>query len=138
EAIAPQSIQVTLDDEIDISRGDLIASNENTLPNPIREFDAMICWFSEAPLDRRRKYLIKHANRTVKAIIERIGYTVDINTLEQKHEQTIQVNDIAHIHLKVLQPIMAEPYRDNRKLGAFILIDESTNLTVAGGMIEKA
>ena len=138
EAIAPQSIQVTLEDEIDISRGDMIVSSQDSLPKTVRKFDAKVCWLSETPLDLRRKYLLKHANRTVKAIVESLDYLVDINSLEQKPALTVEVNDIAHIHLKVLQPVMAEPYHENRKLGAFILIDESSNMTVAGGMIEKA
>ncbi|MDD4928622.1 MAG: sulfate adenylyltransferase subunit CysN [Gallionella sp.] len=133
-AFAPQSVAITLTDEIDISRGDMFVKADY-LPTVTREFDAMLCWLSETPLDKQRKYLVKHTTRTAKCLFSSIDYRVDVNTLEQHANPTVNMNDIAHVRLKVQQPLVVDAYKRNRASGSFIVIDEATNNTVAAGMI---
>ena len=137
EAVAPQSITLTIEDHLDISRGDMLVKTGDT-PQASKAFDAMLCWLSEQPLDPSRKYLIKHTTRTVKAIISRIDYRVDVNTLEHETVSTLNMNDIAHVGLKVQLPVVCDDYARNRATGCFIIIDESSNNTVAAGMISPA
>jgi sulfate adenylyltransferase subunit 1 len=133
-AYAPQSVTLTLEDEIDISRGDMFVSNE-VLPKVAKEFEAMLCWLSETPLDINRKYLVKHTTRTAKCLFSSIEYRVDVNTLEQHSTPTLNMNDIARVVMKVQQPLVFDSYSTNRATGSFIVIDEATNNTVAAGMI---
>ena len=133
-ATAGQSITLLLEDEIDISRGDMIVKT-GKLPRIARQIDAMLCWLSETPLDPRRKYLIHHTTRDTKAIISGISYRIDITTMERKSADKLDMNDIAKVSFKLAQPIFADAYADNRDTGAFIVIDESTNNTVGAGMI---
>jgi sulfate adenylyltransferase subunit 1 len=133
-AYAPQSIAITLTDEIDVSRGDMFVKADY-LPTVTRELEAMLCWLSETPLDRNRKYLVKHTTRTVKCLFTSIDYRVDVNTLEQHANPVVNMNDIAHVKLKVQQPLAVDHYQRNRASGSFIVIDEATNNTVAAGMI---
>jgi sulfate adenylyltransferase subunit 1 len=133
-AYAPQSVTLTLEDEIDISRGDMFVSS-NALPQVAKEFEAMLCWLSETPLDKNRKYLIKHTTRTVKSLFSRLEYRVDVNTLEQHRTDTLNMNDIARVAMKVQQPLVFDSYATDRATGSFIVIDEATNNTVAAGMI---
>jgi sulfate adenylyltransferase subunit 1 len=135
-AYAPQSITITLTDEIDISRGDMFVKAEN-LPAVAKEFEAMLCWLSETPLDRNRKYLVKHTTRTAKCLFSSIDYRVDVNTLEQYANPTVHMNmnDIARVAIKVQQPLVFDDYQRNRASGGFIVIDEFSNKTVAAGMI---
>ncbi len=133
-AYAPQSITLRLDDEIDISRGDMFVKADY-LPTVAKEFEAMLCWLSETPLDKSRKYLVKHTTRTAKCVFASVDYRVDVNTLEQHAEPVINMNDIAHVKLKVQQPLVFDHYNRNRASGSFIVIDEATNNTVAAGMI---
>ncbi|MDX8379919.1 MAG: sulfate adenylyltransferase subunit CysN [Gallionella sp.] len=133
-AYAPQSITLRLTDEIDISRGDMLAKSDG-LPTVAKQFEAMLCWLSEAPLDKSRKYLVKHTTRTVKCLFTSIDYRVDVNTLEQHANSTVNMNDIAHVSLKVQQPLAFDHYKRNRASGSFIVIDEASNNTVAAGMI---
>ncbi|MDP1704987.1 MAG: sulfate adenylyltransferase, partial [Sulfurimicrobium sp.] len=133
-AYAPQSITITLADEIDISRGDMFVKAD-FLPTVAKEFEAMLCWLSEAPLDRSRKYLVKHTTRTVKCSFSSIDYRVDVNTLEQQADPTVHMNDIAHVSIRVQQPLVFDDYQRNRACGGFIVIDEFSNKTVAAGMI---
>jgi len=133
-AYAPQSITLRLDDEIDISRGDMFVKADY-LPTVAKEFEAMLCWLSETPLDKSRKYLVKHTTRTAKCVFASVDYRVDVNTLEQHAEPVINMNDIAHVKLKVQQPLVFDHYSRNRASGSFIVIDEATNNTVAAGMI---
>lgn len=137
EASAPQSITLTIEDHLDISRGDMLVQTGDT-PRISKAFDAMVCWLSEQPLDPSRKYLIKHTTRVVKAIISRIDYRVDVNTLDHETVNTLNMNDIAHVGLKVQLPIVCDDYAHNRATGCFIIIDESSNNTVAAGMISLA
>ncbi|MGA8864083.1 MAG: sulfate adenylyltransferase subunit CysN [Gallionella sp.] len=133
-AYAPQSVTLTLEDEIDISRGDMFVRN-NALPKVAKEFAAMLCWLSETPLDRNRKYLIKHTTRTAKCLFSALDYRVDVNTLERHATDTLHMNDIAHVAIKVQQPLVFDSYATNRATGSFIVIDEATNNTVGAGMI---
>ncbi|BBJ24521.1 sulfate adenylyltransferase subunit CysN [Candidatus Nitrotoga sp. AM1P] len=133
-AYAPQSVTLTLTDEIDISRGDMFVKSA-TMPQVSKEFEAMLCWLSESPLGLNRKYIIKHTTRVVKCLFARLEYRVDVNTLEQHDSATLNMNDIARVAMKVQQPLIFDSYIKNRFTGSFIVIDEATNNTVAAGMI---
>jgi len=134
QAFAEQSITLLLDDEIDISRGDMIVKT-GELPNVTKQIDAMLCWLSESPLDPRRKYLIRHTTRDSKAMLAGIEFRMDINTMEHQAVEKLAMNDIAKVSFKLAQPIFADSYAENRGTGAFIVIDESSNNTVGAGMI---
>ncbi|WP_153109380.1 sulfate adenylyltransferase subunit CysN [Propionivibrio limicola] len=134
EAFAEQSITLLLEDEIDISRGDMIVKS-GELPTVTKHIDAMLCWLSETPLDPRRKYLIRHTTRDSKAMLAGIDFRMDINALGKQTAEKLVMNDIAKVSLKLAQPIFVDPYAQNRSTGAFIVIDESTNNTVGAGMI---
>jgi len=133
-AIAGQSVTVLLNEYLDISRGDLLASAEQPA-TLLKNFTADVCWMSDEPLDQRRKYWIKHGTKQTSAKINAIESLLDINT-QQRHDATgLKLNDIARIKLAVQQPLAADAYTDSRATGAFILIDEVTHQTVAAGMI---
>jgi len=134
EADAPQSVALTIEDHMDISRGDVLVKTGD-LPQVTKTFDAMLCWLSEQSLDPSRKYLIKHTTRMVKAVISRIDYRVDVNTMDHETVDTLKMNDIAHVNIKVQQPLICDDYQRNRATGCFIIIDESSNNTVGAGMI---
>ncbi|WP_434735876.1 sulfate adenylyltransferase subunit 1 [Candidatus Accumulibacter meliphilus] len=133
-ATAEQSVTILLDDEIDISRGDMIVKS-GELPTLSKQIDAMLCWLAEAALDPRRKYLIRHTTRDSKAMLAGIDYRIDINTMEQQACERLVMNDIARVRFKLAQPIFADPYAESRGTGAFIVIDESSNNTIGAGMI---
>jgi sulfate adenylyltransferase subunit 1 len=137
EAFAPQSVTLTIADHLDISRGDMLVKTGDT-PRVTKAFDAMVCWLSEQPLDLNRKYLIKQSTRIVKAVIGRIDYRVDVNTMAHETVSTLNMNDIAHVGLKVQLPIVCDDYERNRATGCFIVIDENSNNTIAAGMISAA
>ena len=134
EATAPQSVTLTIEDHLDISRGDFLVKKGDT-PQVTKAFNAMLCWLSEQPLDANRKYLIKHTTRVVKAVVGQINYRVDVNTMKHENTDTLKMNDIAHVSVKVQQPLVCDDYTHNRATGCFIMIDESSNNTVAAGMI---
>jgi sulfate adenylyltransferase subunit 1 len=135
EAFAPMSISITLEDDIDISRGDMIVKLNNK-PQCVQEFDAMICWLNSSPARPRGKYTIRHTSNEQKSMITDIVYKMDINSLERIPDATdISTNDICRIKIKTTKPLMIDDYRDNRATGSFILIDDGTNETVAAGMI---
>lgn len=136
EAITEQSVTLLLTDEIDISRGDMIVKTD-ALPTQTKQVAATVCWLAETPLDRARTYLIRHTTRETKAKVAAIEWRVDINTLERQAAERLQMNDIAQVSFKLAQPLLTDPYADNRGTGAFIIIDESTNNTVGAGMINK-
>ena len=123
-----------LEDEIDISRGDMIVKS-GELPTVTKQLDAMLCWLSESPLDPCRKYLIRHTTRESKAMLAGIDFRMDINTMAHQGAEKLAMNDIAQVSLKLAQPIFADRYASNRATGAFIVIDESSNNTVGAGMI---
>jgi bifunctional enzyme CysN/CysC len=131
------SVALRLADEIDISRGDMIVSPEDQ-PIASRELDAMLCWMSERPLSPRSKYTIKHTTRSARAVVEQIEYKVDINTLEHEPAGQLGLNEIGRVQLRCSAPLILDSYARNRSTGSFILIDESTNDTVAAGMVLNA
>jgi sulfate adenylyltransferase subunit 1 len=136
EAFSPMSVVIRLEDDIDVSRGDMIAKPNNQ-PRVEQEFDAMFCWFSpERPLEPGRKYILRHTTRSVRALVREVRYKVDINTLH-KEEGDVQLglNDIGRIHVRTAEPLLYDSYRRNRLTGGFVLIDEGTNRTVGAGMI---
>ncbi len=134
EAFAPQSVTLTLEDEIDVSRGDMLV-HPDALPKNTRELKARICWIGEEPLKVRGKYLIKHTTHTVKAIVTDIDYRTNIHTLEREDAEQLQMNDIGGVELKLQRPMHYDSYADNRITGSFIVIDSFTNNTVGAGMI---
>ncbi|UVW29990.1 sulfate adenylyltransferase subunit 1 [Massilia sp. H6] len=133
-ASAGQSVTLLLDEYLDISRGDLLASREQPA-TLLKQVVADLCWMSDEPLDLRRKYWIKHGTRQTGAKLTRIDSILDVNTQQRHAAEGLTLNDIARVHLNVQQPLAADAYADNRALGAFILIDEVTHQTVAAGMI---
>jgi len=139
-AVAGDSVTVVLADDIDVSRGDMLADPAHR-PHASRSVRARICWLSSDPLDARTasaaRLLLKHTTRSVKAKLLSLNYRVDINTLEQQAAPTsLAMNDIAHVSLSLAQPLFVDSYGLNRATGSFILIDEVSNQTVAAGMID--
>ena len=136
EAFAPMSVTVTLEDEIDISRGDMIVKQNNP-PQSSQQIEAMICWFSsEANLQERGRYTLRQTTNDVKCLVKELKYKMDISTLHKlEDDREVRLNDIARISLQTSAPLHYDRYRRNRATGSFILIDEQTNNTVAAGMI---
>lgn len=135
EAFPPMSVNITLEDEIDISRGDMIAKPNNH-PESSQEIEMMICWLNTKGLTPGAKYLIKHTTNEAKCIVKDIRYKININTLERHEEDNkIDVNDIGRIVVNTAKPLFFDAYRKNRITGSVILIDEFTNETVGAGMI---
>jgi sulfate adenylyltransferase subunit 1 len=135
EAFAPQSVTLSLKDDIDISRGDLIIK-DNGLPRSGQDIEMMICWFDEKPMMLGGKYAVKHTTNDLRCVIRDVKYKIDVNTLDHdKEDKKIGLNDIAKISIKTTKPIYFDSYIKNRKTGSVILIDEATNNTVAAGMI---
>lgn len=135
EAFAPQSVSITLNDEIDISRGDMIVKPNNK-GESIQDVEAMICWFNEKPLQPNAKYHLKHTTRDAKCMVKNVLYKVDINTLHKNESDlNVKMNDIARVLIRTTVPLMSDKYGRNRNTGSFILVDEGTNETVAAGMI---
>ena len=129
-----QSITLLLEDEIDTSRGDMIVKTGSKI-EAVKQLEAHICWLSETPMSTARTYIIRHTTRESKAKVGNIAYKVDVNTLEQQVATELKMNDIARVNFKLAQPLMVDSYAQNRAIGAFIIIDESTNNTVGAGMI---
>ncbi|MYN10622.1 sulfate adenylyltransferase subunit 1 [Pseudoduganella aquatica] len=136
-ASAGQSVTLLLNEYLDISRGDLLASSEQPA-TLLKTLSADVCWLSEDALDLRRKYWIKHGTKQTAAKITKIESLLDINTQERSSAEVLKLNDVARIALTVQQPLAADDYTDSRATGAFILIDEVTHQTVAAGMIRLA
>jgi sulfate adenylyltransferase subunit 1 len=135
EAYAPQSVTLTLHDEIDISRGDMLVKANNP-PKVAQDIEAMICWFSQKPMPPRAKVILRHTTQETKAIVQEIKYHVDINTLHKVEDvEGFNMNDIGRITLRTAVPLLHDSYRRNRHTGSFVLIDPGTNETVAAGMI---
>ena len=135
EAFAPMSVCMTLEDEIDISRGDMIV-RENNSPKVEQDIDLMICWMNEKKMIPRGKYGIKHTTKDARCIIKEVKYKMNINNLHRiEDDKVIGLNDIARISIRTTAPLFFDQYRRNRNTGSIILIDEATNETVAAGMI---
>lgn len=136
EVFSPMSATITLEDEIDMSRGDMLVKANNR-PVPTQDIDAMVCWFSsDKPLTGRGKYILRHTTKEVKAIVTEVCYKMNINTLRKiEDDLTLNLNDIGRIKVCTSAPLIADSYKSNRITGSFVLIDELTNATVAAGMI---
>jgi len=135
EAFAPMSVSFTLEDEIDISRGDMIAG-VNSQPQVTQDVDVMLCWLNKKPLQPGSKYAIKHTTKDVRCMVKDVKYKMDINTLHKvEDDTTIGMNDIGRVQLRTTAPLMTDRYNRNRITGSIIMIDEATNETVGAGMI---
>ena len=139
EAFAPMSVTLLLDDDVDISRGDMIC-RPNNRPAVAQDIEAMVSWMSsDLPLARRSRLIVKHTSRTVKAIVTDLHYRIDVNTLHRDEAATqLGLNEIGRVRLRLTQPIFCDPYTRNRTTGGLILIDEGTNATVGAAMITEA
>ena len=135
EAFPPLSVTLLLEDDVDVSRGDMICRPQNR-PIEARDVDAMVCWMSERPLQPAGRYRIKHTTRTVLAKADELRYRIDVNTLHRHAEATgLSLNEIGRLRLRLSSLLFLDEYRRNRNTGSFILIDESTNDTVGAGMV---
>lgn len=135
EAFAPMSVTMTLEDDIDISRGDIIAKPNNQ-PRIDQDIDLMLCWMNQRAVNLNTKFYIKHSTREVRGVLKEIQYKLDINSLTRLDNATqLQMNDIARVKIHTAQPLFFDSYRKNRITGSVILVDEGTNETVAAGMI---
>lgn len=134
EAFPPQAITITLEDEIDVSRGEMLVHPDN-LPYSERTFEAMLVWMDENKMDPEQLFFIKHTTNLTRVHIDQISYRVDVNTMEQSQTDHLELNEIGKVILTTAKPLFFDPYRKNKNCGAFILIDPVTNNTCAVGMI---
>ena len=135
EAFSDMSISMTLEDDIDIGRGDMIVKVNNS-PQVTQDITAMLCWFNDQNARPRAKYILKHTSNEQTAIIKEVLYKVDIDTIKRiEDDKELAMNDISKVKIRITAPIMTDEYMQNRNTGSFILIDEATNETVAAGMI---
>jgi bifunctional enzyme CysN/CysC len=136
EAFAGDSVIVTLEDEIDISRGDMIVRTRN-LPQVANQLECTLCWMNEEPMNPKGSYILQHTTRQVRAYISEINYRIDVDTLHREAAETFHLNEIGRVRITTTQPLFFDPYPLNRATGSFILIDPTTNTTVAAGMIRR-
>jgi sulfate adenylyltransferase large subunit len=138
EAFPPMSVTVRLADDVDVSRGDMIARVKNA-PTPAQDIDAMVCWMTNAPLRPRAKLAIKHTTRMARALVKDLQYRLDVNTLHRDQDtKELGLNEIGRVQLRTTVPLLCDAYSQNRTTGSFILIDEATGVTVGAGMIINA
>ena len=135
EAHAPMSVSITLEDDIDISRGDMIVRSNNK-PEASQDIEVMLCWLNNASAKPRAKYTIRHTSNDQKAMIKEVIYKIDVNTLDRNTEdKDLEMNSISKVKIRTTKPLMVDSYRENRTTGSIILVDDTTNETVAAGMI---
>jgi sulfate adenylyltransferase subunit 1 len=135
EAFAPMSVTMTLEDEIDISRGDVIAKPNNH-PQLEQDLDLMLCWMNQKPVNLNSKFYIRHTTKEVRGVLKEIQYKLDINSLQRIDDaQQLTMNEIARVKIRTAQPLSYDSYRKNRITGSVIIVDDGTNETVAAGMI---
>jgi len=135
EAFPPMSVTVRLEDDVDVSRGDMICRPQNA-PVPSQDIDAMVCWMANAPLRPRQKLAIKHTTRTARTLVKDVQYRLDVNSLHRDLEtKELGLNEIGRVQLRTTVPLLCDPYEKNRTTGSFILLDEATGVTVGAGMI---
>ncbi|PCI09479.1 MAG: sulfate adenylyltransferase [Flavobacteriaceae bacterium] len=135
EAHAPMSVSITLEDDVDVSRGDMIVRTNNK-PDASQDIEVMLCWLNNAPAKPRAKYTIKHTTNDQKAMIKEVVYKIDIETLGRiNDDKELGMNDISKVRIRTTKPLMIDSYRENRTTGSIILVDDATNETVAAGMI---
>ena len=139
EAYPPMSVTLVLDEDIDISRGDMISRPHNQ-PAAAQDIEVMVCWMTaDRALTPRSRLVIKHTTRATKAIVRDLHYRLDVNTLHRDESATeLRLNEIGRVSLRVTQPLFCDPYARNRLTGGIILIDEATSATVGAGMITEA
>jgi sulfate adenylyltransferase large subunit len=138
EAFPPMAVTVRLEDDVDVSRGDLICRPANA-PVATQDVDALVCWMADEPLRPRQRIAIKHTTRTVRGMVKELTYRLDVNTLHRDPDAgELGLNDIGRVRLRVTQPLFVDDYTRNRVTGRFILIDEATNATVGAGMLTPA
>jgi bifunctional enzyme CysN/CysC len=138
EAFAPMSVTVRLEDDLDVSRGDMICRPHNA-PAVSQDIEAMVCWMTDKPLRSGAKLAIKHTTRSARTVVRALRYRLDINTLHRDEDATeLGLNAIGRIHLRTTQPLFLDEYRRNRTTGGFILVDETTNATVGAGTVLRA
>jgi sulfate adenylyltransferase subunit 1 (EFTu-like GTPase family) len=139
EAYPPMSVTLLLDDDVDISRGDMICRPHNQ-PSVAQDIEAMVCWMAgDKPLTPRTRLVVKHTSRTVKAIVTDLHYRIDVNTLHRDESAgQLGLNEVGRVSLRLTQPIFCDPYTRNRLTGGLILIDEGTNATAGAAMITDA
>ncbi len=134
----PLSVSILLEDDLDISRGDMLCRPHNQ-PTVAAEFDAMVCWMADAPLKERGRYMLKHTTRSVKAIVDNLRYRIDVNSLHRdQNADQLGLNEIGRVHFRTSGPLLLDPYELSRTTGGFILIDETTYDTVGAGMVIQA
>jgi len=137
EAFCPMGTTILLEDDIDISRGDVLASPDN-LPYVGKELTADICWMHEQPLEIRKKYMIKHTTNNARMMVKEVVHRVDIETFEKNEaHNTLRLNDIGRVHFITTTPLIYDAYKKNRQMGGFIIVDEATNITVGAGMLRS-
>ncbi|HSV37286.1 MAG TPA: GTP-binding protein [Nocardioidaceae bacterium] len=137
EAFPPMSVTIRLADDVDVSRGDMIARLNNA-PKPSQDIDAMICWMTNEPLRPRQKLAIKHTTRLGRAMVKDVQYRLDVNSLHRDSEtKELGLNEIGRVQLRTTVPLLCDAYSKNRTTGSFILIDEATGVTVGAGMINS-
>jgi sulfate adenylyltransferase subunit 1 len=137
EAFAPMSVNMTLEDEIDISRGDMIV-RENNVPEVGQDLEVLVTWMSQTPLQSRTKVVIKHTTNECLGMIKEIKYKIDINTLHRIEDiNSIEMNDIARVSIRTSKPLFYDAYKKNRQTGSLIVIDEQSNETIGAAMIIK-
>jgi bifunctional enzyme CysN/CysC len=137
QAAPPLSVVMRLEDDIDVSRGDIICRPHNQ-PDVTNDFEAMVCWMTDAPLQPGGRYAIKHSTRTVKAIVDDLRYRMDVNTLHRDQAATeLGLNEIGRVRIRTSNPLLLDEYRMSRATGGFILIDEVTQDTVGAGMVVR-
>lgn len=135
-AVSPESVDITLSDDIDISRGDIIVAVDGKQPHMEQEVLLNVCWFRNSPMQQGKKYVIRHATQQTLGIIKEIEYKIDINTREKEYGvDKLIMNDIARVRIKTADPLIFDYYKDNRTMGSLIFIEEGTNDTVGAGMI---
>lgn len=135
-AVSPESVNITLSDDIDISRGDVIVAVDGKQPHMEQEVLLNVCWFRNSPMQQGKKYVIRHATQQTLGIIKEIEYKIDINTREKEYGvDKLIMNDIARVRIKTADPLIFDYYKDNRTMGSLIFIEEGTNDTVGAGMI---
>ena len=134
-AFASMSVNVELEDEIDVGRGDMLVKPRNT-PRVVQDLDAMVCWLHRDPLKLGGRYLLHHTTRQTRCLVQSIDYKIDINTLHRDHgDRTVGMNDVARLQIRAMSPLMVDPYRRNRSTGSLILVDEATGATMGAGML---
>ncbi|MEA2492939.1 MAG: bifunctional enzyme CysN/CysC [Thermoleophilaceae bacterium] len=135
EAYAPQSVTVLLEDDLDISRGDMLVG-AGELPETTRQLEATVCWMIDQPLTARGRYIVRHTTREVRAIVDEVVHKIDLHALVPDESATqLELNEIGRVSLRLSSPLVVDDYSRNRETGSFILIDEATNATVGAGMI---